>query len=398
MSRVAGGLDRAAFYESGRQSVRDIEAVLAVIGRNMASYERIFDFGCGCGRILLWLEHLAATSKVYGSDIDARAVRWAQEAFPWATLGVNQPLPPLDYPDASFDLVYNHSVFTHLDEEHQDRWLEELQRVTRPGGHLVLSVHGEKALADFEEGSRGAGGNPEAIRDEVVNRGISFIAHDSFTGGPFPDAYHSTFHAPWYVLEHWSRYFAVRAYVPQGSLGFQDFVLLERRAEGGTTTAARRAGSSPPRFFSECRTAVTEAPAPRPFDGAVQRAVSMPLHGPAPESPARFGTASVAVRKAVLRVLSHYADYQRGVDRQFQEALAEVESKLADVTRLLEQARDAGLIDGVLTLRESDVRLWDSLKRQGERVNRLEADLWEAIEQRSPAAPAPGAPVDRTTD
>ena len=40
----------------------------------------------------------------------------------------NQPLPPLDYPDATFDLIFNHSVFTHIDEQYQDAWLAELLR------------------------------------------------------------------------------------------------------------------------------------------------------------------------------------------------------------------------------------------------------------------------------
>jgi len=41
-------------------------------------------------------------------------------------------------------------------------------------------------------------------------------------------------------------------------------------------------------------------------------------------------------------------------------------------------------VDGVLTLQESNGRLWDSMARQGERVNRLEADLWEAIDALRP--------------
>ncbi|MGH9178732.1 MAG: class I SAM-dependent methyltransferase [Acidimicrobiales bacterium] len=387
VSRVTGLTDRDIFFDSGQQSVQDLDRALAVIGRSLESYSTILEFGCGCGRIMLWLEHLAAGADLHGVDIDERAIRWAQANMPYATFAVNEPLPPLDYPDGFFDLVYNHSVFTHLDEEHQDRWLEELRRVTAPGGHLVLSVHGEKALADFEEGSRGAGGDPSGIRDEVLHRGISFISHDSFTGGPFPDAYHSTFHAPWYVLEHWSQYFDVRAYVPRGSLGFQDFVLLERPAGDGPTTAARRSGARGPRFFTE-----TAAAPPPPARGAVRRAIELPLHGPAPEGPARWGELSRGVRRAVLRVLSHSTNYQRGVDRQFQEALAEMDAVVSEVAGTLEQLRAAGTVDGVLTLQESNVRLWDSLRRHGERVNRLEEDLWAALEQRAGAGAGGAAP------
>ncbi|MGH9151879.1 MAG: methyltransferase domain-containing protein, partial [Acidimicrobiales bacterium] len=232
VSRVASGEDRAAFFESGRQSVRDMRAVLGLVGRDLGSYRSVLDFGCGCGRILVHLERLADTAAVFGCDIDARAIRWASEHLPWARLAVNRPQPPLPYDDATFDLVYNHSVFTHLDEEHQDLWLAELRRVARPGATLLLTVHGDKPLADFEVASRNAGGDPAAVMAEVERTGISYIDHDSFTGGPLGDAYHSTFHAPWYVMEHWSRFFTIKAYVPQRSLGFQDVVLLERPAAG----------------------------------------------------------------------------------------------------------------------------------------------------------------------
>ena len=376
VSRVAGGPDRAAFYESGRQSVRDLERVLAVAGRRLDSFPTILDFGCGCGRILLHLERLAATCTVHGVDIDARAIRWATENLPWASFAVNHTEPPLDFPDATFDLVYNHSVFTHLDEEHQDLWLAELRRVTKPGGTLVLSVHGEKPLTDFEEGSRNAGGDPDHVRHEVRRKGIAFVKHDGHVGGPHNDGYHSTFHAPWYVLDHWSKYFAVKAYVLQGSLGFQDFVLLERRPDGAPVPAGTRPVPQ-----------VAAAPA-RPAPGAsalseVDHAARRPLHGPAPEAPGRFGPVTRLARKTVLRALSHYADYQRSVDLDIQRALRSLDNALAGVNAELDRIRDAERVHGVLTLNESNVRLWDSLNKHGERINRLEEDLWEAIDNKA---------------
>jgi hypothetical protein len=185
------------------------------------------------------------------------------------------------------------------------------------------------------------------------------------------------------VLEHWSQYFDVKAYVPRGSLGFQDFVLLERPAGDTPSTAARRSGARGPRFFTETAPAPAPPVAPR---GAVRRAIELPLHGPSPEDPARWGGVSRGVRRAVLRVLSQYTNYQRDVDHRIQEALAEMDAVVSDVAGTLEQLRAAGTVDGVLTLQESNVRLWDSLRRHGERVNRLEEDLWAALEQRNGAA------------
>ena len=377
MLRVSGGTDREPFYWGGQRSVREIEAVLAVVGRTFDSYPRILDFGCGCGRIMLWLEHVAKTCELHGTDVDRRAVQWAAENLPWATFKVNQPRPPLDYPDATFDLVFNHSVFTHLDEEHQDLWLSELRRVTKPGGHLVLSVHGEEPLAEFEEGSRKAWGDPKPIRDAVRRDGIAFIDLDSHTGGPFPGDYHTTFHAPWYVFDHWSRWFTIKAYVPRGSLGFQDFVLLERPPADQPVLPENRPTTRP----------LAEAAAPADLPGprlpGVQRLVAQPLLGPPVGAPGRFGPVTRVVRRVLQRVLSYQMDYHLRVERDVQQALREVDASLAELAHGLEQLKASVQVDGVLALGESNVRLWDSLKKQGERVNRLENDLWDALAQKA---------------
>ena len=131
---------------SGRQSVRELERTLAIIDRSLDSFESILDFGCGCGRMLLWLEEIGRTRSLHGTDIDKEAIAWCRAHLPYVRVSVNGPDPPLPYPDRSFDLVFNHSGFTHIDERRPDLWLTELLRVTRTGGFVVLSVHGEVAL------------------------------------------------------------------------------------------------------------------------------------------------------------------------------------------------------------------------------------------------------------
>lgn len=387
VSRVASGTDRAAFHASGRQSVRDLQAVLATVGRELADYGDILDFGCGCGRILLWLRDLAATSRLYGSDVDERAIRWARENLPWATFSVNTMAPPLDHPDRSFDLIYNHSVFTHLDRDNQDRWLAELWRVARPGAHLIVSVHGERPLALFEQASRDAGGDPDYLRRRRDAEGLAFIQHDAFTGGPHDEGYHSTFHAPWYVFEHWSRYFEVLAYVPNRSLGYQDFVLLQRRPGDESVplpeddVVVRRRGQHP---------GGTPPPERRPPHD-VAHLLARPLHGPSVDAPARFGRASHAARRAALRFIDNYARYQHEVDtdliaavRALDGAMDDLTRRIADLSAELDELRYTIRVEGVLTLEESNCRLWDVMSRQGERINRLEADLWAAIDAARP--------------
>jgi SAM-dependent methyltransferase len=45
----------------------------------------------------------------------------------------------MTFPDASFDFVYSHSVFEHIDDPRAA--LEEVRRVLRPGGAAYISVH-----------------------------------------------------------------------------------------------------------------------------------------------------------------------------------------------------------------------------------------------------------------
>jgi SAM-dependent methyltransferase len=219
---------RALFDESGKQSLRDITTALAGIGRTVGEFPRILDFGCGCARVTRWLQFETTGCELFGCDIDGDAIAWNQENLPGVEFARNEHEPPLPYADESFDLILNHSVFTHIDERMQDLWLAELRRVLKPGGIALLSVHGTRAFAISEHGVRYEGDTPAIWRGELERRGILFISSDSYVGSSFPSFYHTTFHAPWYVFEHWAEWFDVTAYLSHADLGFQDIVLLQR--------------------------------------------------------------------------------------------------------------------------------------------------------------------------
>jgi SAM-dependent methyltransferase len=374
VSRVTGFTDPEHFFESGQQSVRDLNRALGVIGRSLESYSTILEFGCGCGRIMLWLEHLAGSSSLHGVDIDGRAIRWAQANMPYATFSVNEPLPPLAYPDGFFDLVYNHSVLTHLDEEYQDRWLAELRRVTRPGGTILLTVHGEVAVRQNEEMTANAGGDSTWLRKELRRSGIAFVRQDSYVGGPFPDFYHSTFHAPWYIFDRWGAELRIQAYLVGASLGFQDIVVIENPEDGA---AGRAVGGAPPATTREAR--LVPALAPDGEDPPAITAVAALLEaGPDVDAPTNLGPAATLSRQLVLRALRHYDEHQQKLHEALLEAIREVHRAGAG------HVHEEALAEGV-TLRETTGRLADALQRQGERVNRLESDLWAAIERITPA-------------
>jgi SAM-dependent methyltransferase len=234
------------FDEGASKSVRWLERGLAAVGRSFVDFERLLDFGCGPGRIMRWLGPLADELELHGVDIDADAIEWAERHIPYARFAVAPHEPPMPYPAGHFDLVINHSVFTHLDGSMQDLWLAELRRVTRPGAMVLLTVHGTRHVQTVVRQFRDAGEDPEPYLRQLETEGILFIADDDYLGSTHPPFYHSTFHAPWYVFEHWHEFFHIRAYTPEGS-GTQDLVVLERRPDDAPVDAPvrRRFGALP---------------------------------------------------------------------------------------------------------------------------------------------------------
>src|SRR5262249_25584962 len=71
----------------------------------------------------------------------------------------------LPFAGADFDLVYAFSVLTHLPVPVQHAWVDELTRILRPGGFLLVSTHGERYLDRLNAVEREAFG-----RGEVVGR------------------------------------------------------------------------------------------------------------------------------------------------------------------------------------------------------------------------------------
>jgi len=224
--RVAGDYRIDWFHVSGRESRAALERALSSVDRTFQDFSRILDFGVGCGRVIRWFEDVSHDKALHGVDIDPLGVYWCARHVPFARVQRTSPLPPLPFPEGHFDLVYSHSVFTHLDERYQDLWLEELRRVTRPGAILLLTVSGEKPWELFFATNPEHSGMLEYKKHRDV-LGWLYVSDDGWTG-VFPDFYHSMFHTRAYIERHWSEFFAVRGHFENAMLGLQDIVVLER--------------------------------------------------------------------------------------------------------------------------------------------------------------------------
>jgi SAM-dependent methyltransferase len=211
---VAGSPDIAWFVEGGRRGAASIRSILEDNGVRFATVRSLLDFGCGCGRVL---RHFMADGvSIHGSDLNPKLIRWCDANLAPARFSVNGLAPPLAQADASVGLVYSLSVFTHLPENLQKPWLDELRRVLRPGGHLILSTHGERYREVLDESERSR-----------FDRGLLVLRAEDRPGSNACGAYHP----PSYLRSLVEPHFVVVAHRPEGALGnpHQDLWLLRKK-------------------------------------------------------------------------------------------------------------------------------------------------------------------------
>lgn len=229
--RVAGTADETWFVASGATTVEEWRRAVALTGRRLEEFPSILDFGCGCGRTLRHLESvLGPSQQLFGCDVDVEAIEWLAAAHPDSRIfALRDGTIPLH--DASVDLVVSHSVFTHLPEEAQFRWLAELARILRLGGTLVTSLHGEKAIREYRAAvaAQGRGDEVRNLDEAILGRGFYHVRGRSQAELALPEEYGAAFHRIHYVLAHWLRSFSLVAWLPTFALGHQDVVVLTRR-------------------------------------------------------------------------------------------------------------------------------------------------------------------------
>jgi SAM-dependent methyltransferase len=99
----------------------------------------VLDVASGEGYGSAYLARFA--HKVVGVDVSREATEFARARYVLPNLEFLQgSVAALPLADASVDIVISFETIEHVGEEEQRRFLEEIRRVLRPGGHLVLST------------------------------------------------------------------------------------------------------------------------------------------------------------------------------------------------------------------------------------------------------------------
>jgi SAM-dependent methyltransferase len=197
--------------------------------------KRVLDFGCGSGRILRNFLPEAETAEFWGCDIDRPSIDWLQANMePPFHFFATEEAASLPQADASFDLIYAFSVYTHFTDNWAG-WMAEHHRVLADGGLLLLSYLGETMS--------------EPLTGEVWDEdrtGMNPLLHGYpwELGGPI------AFNSEWWIRAHWGRAFEIVSLRPHdrtnGSLG-HEMALLRKKPVAITAAELERLEPDEPR-------------------------------------------------------------------------------------------------------------------------------------------------------
>ena len=196
---------------------------------------RILDWGSGCGRVSRNLARMGV-QQLHGCDIDPEAIAWCAANIPGA-FELSDVDPPLPYEKESMDVVIATSVFTHLTQGSQMRWLREMRRILTPGGLLLASVAGPD-VARLGRSPRLSAHRPGSLvthaaalrRVAQLRRAGIIDGHlDERLNGIAPAGYYRmTLQTRHHTKKAWAGDFTVVDYIVRGLNGHQDLVVLRR--------------------------------------------------------------------------------------------------------------------------------------------------------------------------
>ncbi len=230
--KLVGSPDAASYTSQGLKIFSDITSAIRRYD-DLDRFTRVLDWGCGCGRLLTHLIPAFPDKDFSGCDLVPEAIDWCRTQFPEGSFEYAKTHPPLPFDNHSFDLVIASSVFTHLDRNLQQLWLDELARVLEPGGLLVASVLGPYAYLR-DSCSRWSGGYRFRVYlagRRLESRGIlDQFKNNSLRRLVGSDYYRNTYQEPHYTLRKWSKHFRIRAYIERGLDNYQDLLVMQRES------------------------------------------------------------------------------------------------------------------------------------------------------------------------
>jgi len=119
---------------------------------NLETAQAFLDVGCNVGGLLQGVSQMRPAMRLAGIEVNRDAISQARRVLPSASLHVcgAEAMP---FGDAEFDCVTCIEVLEHIPTAVRRRALEEIYRVLKPGGQLMLQVPHAGAFAWLDPGN-----------------------------------------------------------------------------------------------------------------------------------------------------------------------------------------------------------------------------------------------------
>ena len=138
--------DPDIYFRSAYHWMRFSMEALEKIKFNFRTVDTILEFGCGSARLLRLLRCIPDVNLI-GTDMNSVCIDWCRKNIAGAEFYQNEMQPPLAFAqESTIDLIFACSVFIHISIDLQKLWLEELNRILKPGGIFLCTVLGERYI------------------------------------------------------------------------------------------------------------------------------------------------------------------------------------------------------------------------------------------------------------
>lgn len=218
----------------------EIKRYAGKLGLKLGRDSRIMDFGSGWGRIIRFFLKDVAAENLYGIDVDSEMTDICTNTVKHGNYIAIKPLPPLEFSEGCFDIIYAYSVFSHLAEPVQIKWVEEFSRILKPGGILVVTTQARSFIElcrTLRNQSNTSNNWYHALAHSFVDTEAALADYDSGkflyspTGGGGPrDAsfYGEAVIPPGYVKREWTKYLALCDFIDDPALLSQALIVMQK--------------------------------------------------------------------------------------------------------------------------------------------------------------------------
>ena len=159
------------YYEDGRNSAEEIVTLLSKYYNLAVPGKRVLDWGCGPGRIVRHLSALLPAAEIYGTDYNENYIKWCSENLKEINFSTNKIEPPINFAASFFDAIIGFSIFTHLSEKNHFAWIDELYKVIKPGGELLITTQGNAYKSRLTELEKEIFDSSQLVTRKYLNEG-----------------------------------------------------------------------------------------------------------------------------------------------------------------------------------------------------------------------------------